>query len=118
MADLSERQVAKMGAWRRVPLAAILCGVAFQQPLTESMSDDERPAKIPRTLKERSEGRRLIVILEEARLETIKSGDRFELLNSDDHRPQILKKSKKDPSEFRPDISHQVWYIIFTAMEG
>lgn len=44
-----------------------------------------------------------------ASLETVKTkkGD-FELLNCDDHRRLVTKKSGKDPKVLRPDIVHQV----------
>jgi hypothetical protein len=46
----------------------------------------------------------LIVILDQATLETVKSKNGiFELLNCDDHRDICKKKLKKDPNEFRPD---------------
>lgn len=50
----------------------------------------------------------LIVILDQATLETVKNkrGD-YELLNCDDHRELCRKKLRKDPNEFRPDILHQ-----------
>ncbi len=51
---------------------------------------------------------RLIVLLDQARLETIKNRrGNYELLNCDDHRDLCKKKLKKDPKEFRPDICHQ-----------
>lgn len=56
--------------------------------------------------------KRLIVILEQANLEIVKIGSRFELLNCDDHMTQI-RKHKKDPAFCRPDITHQVIKIIF-----
>lgn len=36
-----------------------------------------------------------------------KKGD-FQLLNCDDHRRLVTKKSGKDPKDLRPDIVHQV----------
>lgn len=44
-----------------------------------------------------------------ASLETVKTkkGD-FQLLNCDDHRRLVTKKSGKDPKDLRPDIVHQV----------
>jgi len=51
---------------------------------------------------------KIIILLDQARLETVK--DRrgvFELLNCDDHRELCKKKLKRDPKEFRPDIAHQ-----------
>ncbi|ORY87235.1 Nep1-domain-containing protein [Neocallimastix californiae] len=54
---------------------------------------------------------RLIVILEGATLETVKIGKskegRYNLLNCDDHQG-ILKKNKKEISDYRPDITHQI----------
>ncbi|CAM9717084.1 unnamed protein product, partial [Ectocarpus sp. 8 AP-2014] len=43
-----------------------------------------------------------------ASLETVKTkkGD-FQLLNCDDHRRLVTKKSGKDPKDLRPDIVHQ-----------
>jgi rRNA small subunit pseudouridine methyltransferase Nep1 len=54
---------------------------------------------------------RLIVVLEKACLETVKSGKNYELLNCDDH-AHILKKHKREAAECRPDIAHQVCTII------
>lgn len=54
--------------------------------------------------------KRLIVVLENAYLETIKSKRKeggYELLNCDDH-IHALKKLGRDPAEARPDIVHQV----------
>ena len=54
--------------------------------------------------------REVIVILDKASLETVKTkkGD-FQLLNCDDH-IGIMKKHNKDPAQYRPDIAHQVLY--------
>ena len=51
--------------------------------------------------------RQVIIILDEASLETVKSkkGD-FQLLNCDDH-VGLMKKLNKDPQQYRPDIAHQ-----------
>ncbi len=51
---------------------------------------------------------KIIVLLDQARLETVKNRKGlFELLNCDDHRDLCKKKLKRDPKEFRPDICHQ-----------
>ena len=52
--------------------------------------------------------REVIVVLDLASLETVKTkkGD-FQLLNCDDH-VGIMRKHNKDPAKFRPDIAHQV----------
>ena len=63
--------------------------------------------KLPRTKTEMHKGRRVIVILERACLETVKTKKGlYELLNCDDHR-FLHQKFKKDPSDSRPDICHQ-----------
>jgi rRNA small subunit pseudouridine methyltransferase Nep1 len=53
---------------------------------------------------------RLIVVLEQSSLETVKLGKgkegHFQLLNSDDH-SHILKKHNRDSATARPDIAHQ-----------
>eukprot|EP00903_Cladosiphon_okamuranus_P010521 g9951.t1 len=69
---------------------------------------DDGPPSVPATLEERSQGKRVIVVLKRASLETVKTkkGD-FELLNCDDHRRLLTKKSGKDPKDMRPDILHQ-----------
>ena len=64
-------------------------------------SDDEQPMSTG------AKGKKIIVILDQAKLETVKTrkGD-FQLLNCDDHR-DLMKKNKKDPAMYRPDIAHQ-----------
>jgi hypothetical protein len=70
----------------------------------------ERPKepKLPKTAEEKTSSRRVIVVLTKAALETVKTKRGFELLNADEHKG-ILTKHKKDPSEYRPDIVHQVF---------
>lgn len=75
--------------------------------------------KPPRTAVERDETRRLIVVLEQACLETYKhstpasssrggkSEEKFSLLNCDDHQG-VLAKMGRDIAHARPDITHQV----------
>lgn len=51
---------------------------------------------------------RVIVLLDQATLETVKNRRGiYELLNCDDHRELCKKKLRRDPNEFRPDILHQ-----------
>ena len=73
---------------------------------SEPMEKIIRP-KLFKSAKDQS--KRLIVILEKANLEVIKvgTGDKYELLNCDDHMSYI-RKFKKDPAFCRPDIMHQV----------
>jgi rRNA small subunit pseudouridine methyltransferase Nep1 len=50
----------------------------------------------------------LIILLDQATLETVKNKRGvYELLNCDDHREIIKRKLHKDPNEYRPDILHQ-----------
>lgn len=50
----------------------------------------------------------IIILLDQATLETVKNKNGvFELLNCDDHRELCKRKLKKDPNVFRPDILHQ-----------
>ncbi|KAI7852151.1 Alpha/beta knot methyltransferase [Circinella umbellata] len=66
--------------------------------------------KIPKTQIEKENSRRLIVVLEQATLETLKIGKNkegnYQLLNVDDHL-HILKKNNRETYEARPDILHQ-----------
>lgn len=95
-----------------------------------------KPSKIPRTLTEKTMGKRLVVILEKASLETVKVlalyietlvpllkldltqnyqvGRKFELLNCDDHRKEI-SKSGRDIASARPDISHQSLMMLLDS---
>ncbi|XP_077268674.1 ribosomal RNA small subunit methyltransferase NEP1 [Temnothorax americanus] len=58
--------------------------------------------------------KRLIVILENAQLESVKVGSAFELLNCDDH-ANILKKYNRDPGTCRPDITHQCLLMLMDS---
>jgi len=56
----------------------------------------------------KTKSNRLIILLDQAKLETVKNRrGNYELLNCDDHRDLCKKKLKKDPKHFRPDICHQ-----------
>jgi rRNA small subunit pseudouridine methyltransferase Nep1 len=57
---------------------------------------------------------RLIVVLESANLETVKSGKGFGLLNVDEH-VGILRKLNKDFSQARPDITHQCLLMLLDS---
>lgn len=58
--------------------------------------------------------KRLIVVLECAHLETVKSGKGFGLLNVDEH-VGILRKLNKDFSQARPDITHQCLLMLLDS---
>lgn len=62
---------------------------------------------LPRTLEERMNARRIVVILEKCPLELVapRKGA-YELLNSDDHKG-ICAKTQRDLADVRPDITHQ-----------
>ncbi|KAL0211399.1 hypothetical protein P9112_009697 [Eukaryota sp. TZLM1-RC] len=62
--------------------------------------------QLPQNAAERNSGPRLFVVLENCGLETAKTRDRYQLLNSDDH-VGYLRKLNRDTGEYRPDIVHQ-----------
>ncbi|XP_014483947.1 PREDICTED: ribosomal RNA small subunit methyltransferase NEP1 [Dinoponera quadriceps] len=62
----------------------------------------------------KNQEKRLIVILEQAQLESVKNGNSFELLNCDDH-PAIYKKYNRDPGSCRPDITHQCLLMLMDS---
>ncbi|TPX68422.1 hypothetical protein SpCBS45565_g03125 [Spizellomyces sp. 'palustris'] len=74
------------------------------------MNSIAKPPAPPKVAKEKSTAKRLIVVLQQASLETVKLGKgkegHYALLNCDDHH-HLLKKHGKDVSESRPDITHQ-----------
>ena len=59
------------------------------------------------TWKDQDGRKRLIVVIENACLESVKVGKNYELLNCDDHQ-SILRKMQRDTGDARPDITHQV----------
>jgi len=61
-----------------------------------------------------SNQKRLIIVLENAQLETVKVGKTFELLNPDDH-AHILKREGRDIGSCRPDITHQCLLMLFDS---
>ncbi|EFA07025.1 ribosomal RNA small subunit methyltransferase NEP1 [Tribolium castaneum] len=62
----------------------------------------------------KNQEKRLIIILEGAQLETVKVGNKFELLNCDDH-VSILKNSGRSQALYRPDITHQCLLMLFDS---
>ncbi|XP_015787869.1 ribosomal RNA small subunit methyltransferase NEP1 [Tetranychus urticae] len=89
----------------------------FEEEEVEEQSSGENNHQIIRpkffkTAKDQS--KRLIVVLENANLEVVKIGNKFELLNCDDHISQI-RKYKKDPAFCRPDITHQCLLMLFDS---
>ena len=62
----------------------------------------------PTEAKPKGKKQPIIVLLDQASLETVKNKKGlYEILNSDDHRDLCKKKLRKDPNGFRPDILHQ-----------
>lgn len=56
----------------------------------------------------------VIFVLENANLEAAKVGKNYELLNCDDH-ANFLKRHKRDPALYRPDICHQALLAILDS---
>ncbi|XWS59018.1 hypothetical protein CRYUN_Cryun08bG0084900 [Craigia yunnanensis] len=56
----------------------------------------------------------VIFVLEKASLEVAKVGKSYQLLNSDDH-ANFLRKNKKNPADYRPDIVHQALLAILDS---
>ncbi|XP_071944546.1 ribosomal RNA small subunit methyltransferase NEP1-like [Antedon mediterranea] len=82
---------------------------------TESNDEPEKKRpKIIKTLHEKNLDKRLIVVLENASLETVKTTKGFELLNCDHHK-HLMKKYKRNPSDCRPDIAHQCLLMLFDS---
>ena len=83
--------------------------------------------KAPKTNAEKDSTRRLIVVLEQACLETYKHSapagqrggkgdDKYSLLNCDDHQG-VLAKMGRDIAHARPDITHQVRDLLLLCGE-
>mmetsp|Transcript_1147 Transcript_1147/g.4016 ORF Transcript_1147/g.4016 Transcript_1147/m.4016 type:complete len:231 (-) Transcript_1147:133-825(-) len=56
----------------------------------------------------------VIFVLQKASLEVAKVGKSYVLLNCDDH-PNFIRKAKKEPSAYRPDICHQALLTILDS---
>jgi len=68
------------------------------------------------TTKQKKQSARIIVLLDQATLETVKNRNGvYELLNCDDHRDLCKKKLKVDPNDFRPDILHQEFLALMDS---
>lgn len=81
----------------------------------EDSSAQSPPKK--KMLKAPSKGsstKRLIIVLENAQLESGKVGKTMELLCADKH-GTFLRKNGKDPSVYRPDITHQCLLMLLDS---
>jgi len=76
--------------------------------------DRTRLDQINRATKSGPEEKRLIVVLEDAHLETVKFGKGFGILNVDEH-AGILRKSGRDFTSARPDITHQCLLMLLDS---
>ncbi|KAI9559588.1 hypothetical protein GHT06_013593 [Daphnia sinensis] len=87
-----------------------------KRKISESEEADyiAKPPKILSNIHLRNQEKRLIVILEQAQLESAKIGKDFELLNCDDH-IGFLKKHNREPSSCRPDITHQCLLMLLDS---
>jgi len=61
-----------------------------------------------------NQDKRLIVVLEDAHLETVKTSQGFGLLNVDEH-TGILRKNNRDFGTARPDITHQCLLMLLDS---
>ncbi|KAI9018526.1 Alpha/beta knot methyltransferase [Phycomyces nitens] len=84
--------------------------VGATRPVAMDVHMVPQAPKVPKTVTQKENARRLTVILEGATLETLKIGKNkeghYQLLNVDDHL-HILKKAGRETYEARPDITHQ-----------
>jgi len=88
-------------------------GTETSDPLTDSSLPPPNKKMLKPPGKGSSE-KRLIVILENAQLESGKVGKTMELLCADKH-GTFLRKNGKDPSLFRPDITHQCLLMLLDS---
>lgn len=65
----------------------------------------------PKTVKS---DKRLIIVLENASLETVKVGKEFQLLNCDRHK-SIAMRGGRDVANCRPDITHQCLLMLMDS---
>jgi rRNA small subunit pseudouridine methyltransferase Nep1 len=98
-AESSEKKKPKLSAAELPPPHVTEIDVGSQKDVTKHIKKQEK---------------RLIVVLEAAHLETVKSGKGYGLLNVDDH-AGILKRLGRDFSSARPDITHQSLLMLLDS---
>lgn len=91
-----------------------MSGKAQKARAADAEPESYRAPKLPRTTTEKDAATRLVVVLEGASLESVKVGNRFELLNSTDH-GNILRKNGRDGINLRPDITHQCLLMLLDS---
>jgi len=104
------KRFAKMGKKRKEPPST--------QASESGNNDNDDPLapakKMIKTPSKGSSSKRLIVVLENAQLESGKVGKTMELLCADKH-GTFLRKNGKDPSVYRPDITHQCLLMLLDS---
>lgn len=70
--------------------------------------------RLPKTASEKNDSRRVVVVLQQASLETVKTKKGFELLNCDEH-VGLQRKMNRDPAASRPDITHQLLLALLDS---
>ncbi|KAF8766660.1 ribosomal RNA small subunit methyltransferase NEP1-like [Argiope bruennichi] len=78
-----------------------------------SSDEEEENAKKTVPMHIKKQDKRLVIVLENANLETVKKGNSHDLLNSEDHMG-ILRK-RKESGLCRPDITHQCLLMLFDS---
>jgi rRNA small subunit pseudouridine methyltransferase Nep1 len=82
----------------------------------QSDDNEEKDSMLTNKIKKtKSSDKRLIVVLEQANLETIKIGKVYELLNCDRHKNHLLKYKRDPNSNARPDITHQCLLMLLDS---
>lgn len=91
--------------------------VEAEPSMKKTKTEDEdgtELAGIPISITEPKAKPGVIFILERASLEVGKVGKGFQLLSSDEH-ATFIKREKKNPADYRPDIAHQAILAIFDS---
>merc|ERR1712142_677744 len=107
----TNKRFTKMGKKRKEPPST-----QASEPGNNDNNDDPlAPAKkMIKTPSKGSSSKRLIVVLENAQLESGKDGKTMELLCADKH-GTFLRKNGKDPTVYRPDITHQCLLMLLDS---
>jgi len=102
-----------MGKKRKDP-PANSGGVEQSSTTNSDLVDPPAKKKMLKTPTKASASKRLIVVLENAQLESGKVGKTMELLCADKH-GTFLRKNGKDPTVYRPDITHQCLLMLLDS---